>query len=269
MAHKRKKLQSDMGWSSEKSITVCGHDLCGEVLGKLNLGDFAFLEIKGRKPTPQESVVFNAMLATLVEHGMTPMVLAARLTYLGAPEALQGAVAAGILGMGTAYAGTAEGSARILQEAIGPTTTMEQLPQLAKQIVERHIASRSSIPGIGHTVHKPIDPRTPRLFGLAQENGAGGAPRRPDAGDRPGRGTRAEEARPVAGERHRRARRLGVGVEDPLAPVPGAGGDRANHRYRRSPGRGTAQSAGHGSGATRGGRSLLALALNPPTPADQ
>lgn len=174
MAHKRKKLQSEMGWSNEKTITVCGLDLCDEVLGKLNLGEFAFLEIKGRKPTPQESVVFNAMLATLVEHGMTPMVLAARLTYLGAPEALQGAVAAGILGMGTTFAGTAEGSARILQEAMQPDTTMEQLPALAEQIVERHVASRSSIPGIGHPVHKPIDPRTPRLFGLARDNGLAG-----------------------------------------------------------------------------------------------
>jgi citrate synthase len=174
MAIKRKKLQSDMGWSNADSITVCGQDLCEDVLGKLNLGDFAFLEIKGRKPTPQESVVFNAMLATLVEHGMTPMVLAARLTYLGAPEALQGAVAAGILGMGTTFAGTAEGSARILQEAITKDTTTEQLPALAEAIVARHVASRSPIPGIGHPVHKPIDPRTPRLFGLARDNGLAG-----------------------------------------------------------------------------------------------
>ncbi len=174
MTRKQKRLQSDMGWSNEASITVRGLDLPGEILGKLNLGDFAFLEIKGRKPTAGESVVFNAMLATLVEHGMTPMVIAARLTYLGAPESLQGAVAAGILGMGTTFAGTAEGSARILQEAITKDTTQADLPALAEQIVAKHMASKTSIPGIGHPLHKPIDPRTPRLFQLAEENGLSG-----------------------------------------------------------------------------------------------
>lgn len=174
MGRMSKKIQSDMGWSDEGSITVQGLDLTGDILGKLNLGDFAFLEIKGRKPNPGESLVFNAVLGTLVEHGMTPMVIAARLTYLGAPESLQGAIAAGILGMGTTFAGTAEGSARLLQEAIKPDTAMSELPELAEQIVARHVASRTPIPGIGHPVHKPIDPRTPRLFQLAQENGLSG-----------------------------------------------------------------------------------------------
>ncbi len=174
MSRKRKTLQSGMGWSNETSITVQGMDLSRDILGHLNLGDFAFLEIKGRKPTPQESLVFNAMLATLVEHGMTPMVIAARLTYLGAPESLQGAVASGLLGMGTTFAGTAEGSARILQEAITKDTTDADLPALAEQIVAKHMASKTSIPGIGHPLHKPIDPRTPRLFQLASENGLSG-----------------------------------------------------------------------------------------------
>lgn len=174
MARTRKNLRSDMGWSNESSITVQGLDLSKDILGKLNLGDFAFLEIKGRTPTRNESLVFNAMLATLVEHGMTPMVIAARLTYLGAPESLQGAVAAGILGMGTTFAGTAEGSARLLQEAIKPDTSMADLPGLAEEIVASHLASRTAIPGIGHPLHKPVDPRTPRLFQLAQENGLSG-----------------------------------------------------------------------------------------------
>ncbi len=174
MARTRKPVQSDMGWSTETQITVQGLDLCTDILGHFNLGDFAFLEIKGRRPTAQESVVFNAVLGTLVEHGMTPMVIAARLTYLGAPESLQGAVAAGLLGMGTTFAGTAEGSARLLQEAIRPGTTQQDLPELAEAIVARHIAARQSIPGIGHPLHKPVDPRAPRLFQLAADNGLSG-----------------------------------------------------------------------------------------------
>jgi citrate synthase len=174
MSGQRKKLHSNMGWSTKDSITVCGLDLPGDILGKLNLGDFAFLEIKGRVPTPQESVVFNAMLATLVEHGMTPMVMAARLTYLGAPESLQAAVAAGLCGMGSTFAGTAEGSARILQEALAPAGADSDLPALAEKIVAQHMAEKRPVPGIGHPLHKPIDPRTPRLFQLAQENGLSG-----------------------------------------------------------------------------------------------
>lgn len=174
MAHTPKKLRSEMGWSSATSITVQGLDLCSDILGKLNLGDFAFLEISGTKPNAGQSLVFNAMLGTLVEHGMTPMVIAARLTYLGAPESLQGAVASGILGMGTTFAGTAEGSARLLQEAIKPDTTVAQLPALAEAIVAHHLANRMSIPGIGHPLHKPIDPRTATLFKLAEANGLSG-----------------------------------------------------------------------------------------------
>lgn len=166
-----------MGSSDATRIRVQGMDLMQDIMGKLNLGDFAFLEIQKRLPTPAESIVFNAMLATLVEHGMTPMVIAARLTYLGAPESLQGAVAAGLLGMGTTFAGTAEGSARILQEALcseAADTSDAELPALAEAIVKRLRETRQPIPGIGHNIHKPVDPRATRLFDLAQEHGLSG-----------------------------------------------------------------------------------------------
>ena len=148
MARKRKTLKSDMGWSNETSITVQGLDLSRDILGKLNLGDFAFLEIKGRQPTPNESIVFNAMLATLVEHGMTPMVIAARLTYLGAPESLQGAVAAGILGMGTTFAGTAEGSPRLFQlaEESGLSGLYVELMKLVALAAERAFNKPGQLP---------------------------------------------------------------------------------------------------------------------------
>src|SRR6202011_1546596 len=107
MTAKRKKLKSDLGRSTTDRIVVRGHDLVN-LLGKVSLGDFAFLELKGRLPTPQESVVFNAIAVTLVEHGVTPSAIAARLTYLGAPEALQGAVAAGLLGLGERFGGPVE-----------------------------------------------------------------------------------------------------------------------------------------------------------------
>lgn len=171
-AQDRAPLRSEMGWSTPSTITVRGKDLCRDILGQLNLGDFAFLEILGRVPTPQESVVFNAMLGTLVEHGMTPMAMVSRLTYLGAPESMQAAVAAGLCGMGTTFAGTAEGSARLLQEALPDGAQAElDLDVLAARIVAEHRATRQQIPGIGHNLHKPVDPRTVRLFALARDNG--------------------------------------------------------------------------------------------------
>lgn len=177
MTRQNKPIRSTMASSTPTTITVQGMDLMHDIMGRLSLGDFAFLEIQRRLPTPGESVVFNAMLATLVEHGMTPMAIATRLTYLGAPESLQGAVASGLLGMGTTFAGTAEGSARILQEALsgeGANTPDAELPALARRIVQNLRATRAPIPGIGHNIHKPVDPRAVRLFELAAEHGLAG-----------------------------------------------------------------------------------------------
>ncbi len=82
---KRAQMKSDMGWSTADRIVVRSKDLPGEILGTLNLGDMAFLELTGRTPSAPESKMFNAMAVTLVEHGLTPSALAARLTFLGAP----------------------------------------------------------------------------------------------------------------------------------------------------------------------------------------
>jgi len=161
---KRKKLRSEMGWSSADKVVVRGHDL-NDLIGNVSLGDFAFLELQGRLPTPQESITFNAIAVTLVEHGVTPSAIAARMTYLGAPEAMQGAVAAGLLGMGDRFGGPAEEAARMLQENIDRD---------ASAIVARYREQKRPVPGLGHPIHKPVDPRTTRLFEVASANGFSG-----------------------------------------------------------------------------------------------
>jgi citrate synthase len=153
---------------------VRGHDLAGELIGKVSLGDFAFLELKGRLPTRKESAVFNAIAVALVEHGMTPSAIAARLTYFGAPESLQASVAAGLLGMGDRFGGSIEEAARTLQEALEAEPADADLRSIARQVVGRHRAAKGLLAGLGHPVHKPIDPRTPRLFAVAADNGLSG-----------------------------------------------------------------------------------------------
>lgn len=174
MARKQKPIRSDLAWSTPDRITVRNRDLPSEILGKLNLGDMAFLELTGRLPTEKESTMFNAIVVTLVEHGITPSALAARLTYAGAPESLQAAVAAGLCGLGSVFVGSTETAARMLYEALPLGSGEVDLEQLAKDTVSRMRAAGAIIPGLGHPLHKPIDPRTPRLFQLAAENGLSG-----------------------------------------------------------------------------------------------
>ena len=167
----RKPLRSEMGWSTRDRITVRGFDLNKALLGKIELGAMAYLEITGRLPTSAEADVFNALLITLVEHGLTPQAIATRMVHLAAPEAMQGAVAAGLLGVGSVFAGGSEQVARILQTALKDKGSDADLNSIADEVVADYAGRKVPVPGIGHTMHKPIDPRTPVLFGIAERNG--------------------------------------------------------------------------------------------------
>ena len=168
---KRKTLRSDIAWSDATHIVVRGHNLV-DLIGTTTLGDFAFLELTGRLPTPEESTVFDAIVVVLVEHGLTPSAIASRLTYLGSPEALQAAVAAGLLGIGDRFGGPAEEVARMLQEAIGAGG--DDLPAMAEVIVREKREAKRPVPGLGHPIHRAADPRTARLFEVAAANGFAG-----------------------------------------------------------------------------------------------
>ena len=175
MSRPKKQLRSDIGWSTADRISIFGKDLPSEILGHVNLGDMGFLEIKGRLPDASESKMFNAMVVCLAEHGITSSAIAARMTYMGAPEAMQAAVAAGLCGLGSVFVGSTETCAKMLVEALPDPKAGVDLPGLATRVVADFRARKQIVPGIGHPIHKPVDPRTPRLFEIAKETGFFGA----------------------------------------------------------------------------------------------
>ncbi|MFN2490910.1 MAG: citryl-CoA lyase [Actinomycetota bacterium] len=169
-------LQTSVGSSTPDSISLRGRDLVAEVMGEMSFAEVAFLLAAGRTPSQGESRLFNAILASLADHGLTPTALAARLTYTGAPEALQGAVAAGLLGGGSVFLGPVEDTARFLAEVLaqvpaGRHSDDAALETAAAEAVRSAIGSGRRIPGLGHPIHRETDPRTPRLYELAQDTG--------------------------------------------------------------------------------------------------
>lgn len=175
MSKKSTEIRSDIAWSTSDQITIRDRSLPDELLGNLELGEFSFLQLTSRMPTAEESRLYNAILVTLVEHGVTPSALAARLTYAGAPEAMQAAVAAGLCGLGSVFVGSTEGAARMLSDAVPlGSQPPENLDGLAKSIATDYVTTGKQLPGFGHPFHKPVDPRAPRLFAIAQETGFDG-----------------------------------------------------------------------------------------------
>src|SRR5919107_4410747 len=157
-------FETSVGTSDADSITVMGRDLSSELLGKVTFTQLTFLLVQRRMPSPEETRLFDAVLISLADHGLTPTVLAARLTHTGAPESLQGAVAAGLLGAGSVFLGVVEDTVRFLDE-IGDDV---------EGGVAREIEAARRVPGLGHPVHKVEDPRVPRIYAIAEETGLTG-----------------------------------------------------------------------------------------------
>jgi citrate synthase len=163
------KLVSSMGRAELDRIFVRGYDLNEELLGKISFAQMVYLMLVGRMPTAEEGRMIDTMLIVLVDHGMTTGALAARLTYHSAPEALQGAVAAAILGAGSVHLGSSEYCAQMLNDALPPESKETDLDTIAKNTVEKRLASKQLIPGIGHGIHTQGDPRAEKLFEVAQQ----------------------------------------------------------------------------------------------------
>jgi citrate synthase len=174
VADRELSFPTSIGTSDEKQIRLLGQDLAADLMGKVGFGELAYWLVAGRRPTAGETRVFEAVLVALADHGFTPTAIAARLTYLSAPESLQGALAAGLLGGGSRFLGVTEDCGRFLHALVDGAGPDADWDAIALAAVQTARAEKRFVPGLGHPVHKVQDPRTPVLIGIAEEEGLKG-----------------------------------------------------------------------------------------------
>jgi len=175
----RMEYPTGIGTSDASSIHLLGHDLAGELMGQVGFGELALWLATQRRPTPHQVRLFEAVLVSLADHGFTPTAIAARLTLYSAPDALQGAMAAGLLGGGSRFLGVTEDTGRFLNNVLATVTgnlptTDEQWDALARRAIIEQRAAGRFVPGLGHPVHKTGDPRVPVIIEIAEREGLRG-----------------------------------------------------------------------------------------------
>jgi citrate synthase len=169
-----------IGTSDLTTIRLLGQDLAADLLGQVSFSELAFWLVAGERPTPGQTRMLDAVLVALADHGFTPTAIAARLTYLSAPDSLQGAVAAGLLGGGSRFLGVTEDTGRYLADILSGAAGSPATPAgsrsvdfdaLARAAVTASRDAGRKVPGLGHPVHKNGDPRTPAIMRIAEEEG--------------------------------------------------------------------------------------------------
>jgi len=155
-------------------VEVRGRDLTGELMGRLSFTEYFHLLLTGREPTSEQRYFLDLLLVAIAEHGMMPTNVAARMTLAADPDSLQGAVAAGILGAGPVLLGTSEACARLLEEAQAKVEAGAEPAAVAAEIALATREAGGRLPGFGHPVHRPTDPRAELILELADERGVSG-----------------------------------------------------------------------------------------------
>jgi citrate synthase len=164
---------SAISTANADTIVVRGHDLCRDLIGAVTLTEHFWLLVTGARATPAQVRILDACLVAISEHGLVPSVQAARMTLAAGPDALQGAVAAGILGCGSVILGSAENAGKFLARLCERTGSIG-LAAAAKELVAEYRAAKLAFPGYGHPLHKGGDPRVDRLLAVASEIAGGG-----------------------------------------------------------------------------------------------
>lgn len=139
-------------------------NLVEDLMGQKTFTEVMLMQILGRAPRPVDMRITDVVLIVLMEHGLTPSAISTRLIYMSAPENLQGAVAAGLLAVGSSFVGTMENCSRLLDRVIAAADPVAE----ARAIAQHYKDQKSPVPGFGHHLHKPVDPRAYKLLDLAR-----------------------------------------------------------------------------------------------------
>ncbi len=164
-------VKTHIATADQTSITVRGKSLTAELMGKRSFTEMVYFLTCGQMPTPAQTKVLDVCLVTLMEHGWVPTSLVTRLAIDSVPDQVQVAMAAGLLTVGSVFAGTIEGCAQILAAGIA---SGEDLDAYCEKVAAHHKATRTTLPGFGHRMHKPDDPRSPVILEVAREAGVAG-----------------------------------------------------------------------------------------------
>jgi citrate synthase len=160
------------GYDAEH-VTIRGKDLVADLMGKVSFTELMLLQLTGKTPTPAQVTILDAVLVTIMEHGLVPSAIVTRLTHYGAPESVQGAIVAGLLGVGDRFAGTASECAQLLERIVAAASDSERMT-VATELVKDYRARKRPIPGFGHPIHRDVDPRSKRLVEIVRAAGAKG-----------------------------------------------------------------------------------------------
>jgi citrate synthase len=161
------------GYDAEH-VTIRGKDLVADLMGKVSFTELMLLQLTGKTPTPAQVTILDAVLVTIMEHGLVPSAIVTRLTHYGAPESVQGAIVAGLLGVGDRFAGTASECAQLLEKIVAAAAG--DRTNVATELVKDYRARKRPIPGFGHPIHRDIDPRSKRLVDIVKAAQAAATP---------------------------------------------------------------------------------------------
>ncbi|NYT22446.1 citryl-CoA lyase [Alcaligenaceae bacterium] len=167
-------IKTQIGYATVEDIFVRGKNLSTDIIPNADFVDMLGLCVFGHYPEPRLKRMINLLLVTACDHGFTPISMVGRLTYLGAPESMQGAVAAGLLGAGNTYLGVTQNVAEMLNEETGglaDDSPEEDYIERARDLLARYAAAKRKISGIGHPIHTEGDPRVAALRRISQDNG--------------------------------------------------------------------------------------------------
>ena len=174
MPNERPRPVNSISQAYPDRVEVRGRDLCGELMGSVSFTEYFHLLLTGHEPTENQRFFLDLLLVSIAEHGMMPSNVAARMTLAADPGSLHGAVAAGILGCGPVVLGTSEACARLLVEGQQQVAAGEEPAAVADGIARATHTAGSRVPGFGHPVHRPVDPRAERILELADERAVSG-----------------------------------------------------------------------------------------------